>query len=106
MVDLRTDGNDNGTVLSIEEHDDIATEHEYSEFMDLDESDEASTVDDDDDLYEYLDAREDYRNNPYRNPELTDEQERCVNERMNLLAKKGVYPYDFFDSWEKFNLGR
>ena len=25
------------------------------------------------------------------------------NENINLLKKKGIYPYDYMNSWDKFN---
>ena len=29
--------------------------------------------------------------------------EKCKNDKFNLMTKKGVYPYDYMDSFEKFN---
>ena len=45
----------------------------------------------------------DYRQHPYVKPALTEEQKQKVHDRMTLMTRKGVYPYEYFDSWERFN---
>ena len=44
----------------------------------------------------------DYRRNPYREPNLSTEQQNYINEDLELLVRKGVYPYEYMDSFERF----
>ena len=46
---------------------------------------------------------DDYREHPYESPSLTAQQSDKFMERMRLMKCKGVYPYEYFDSWEKFD---
>ena len=36
-------------------------------------------------------------------PTLTEEHKEKVQDRLKLMTGKGVYPYEYFDSWERFN---
>ena len=45
----------------------------------------------------------DYRQHPYKDPALDNEQIEQVNEQLNLMTRKGVYPYEYMDSWVKFD---
>ena len=47
-------------------------------------------------------AEFDYRRTPYQNPILTNEQKQQVEEDLELLRNKGIYPYEYFDSFERF----
>ena len=44
----------------------------------------------------------DYRRHPYTPPTLTEEQESAVQVDLELLSRKGVYPYEYMDSLDKF----
>ena len=45
----------------------------------------------------------DYRKTPYMNPVLDVEQAQLVAEQLRLMTRKGVYPYEYMDSWKKIN---
>ena len=47
----------------------------------------------------------DYREQPYREPNLNTSQEKQFNLILKLMTRKGIYPYSYFDSWDKFNEG-
>ena len=44
----------------------------------------------------------DYRRSPYQQPILTNEQKQSVEEDLKLLRCKGIYPYEYFYSMERF----
>ena len=44
----------------------------------------------------------DYRQNPYQNPVLDQTQNSDVQDLLELMTRKGVYPYEYMDSFEKF----
>ena len=47
---------------------------------------------------------EDYRKgNGYQSSILNDHQQSVFNNRFQLVTRKGVYPYDYIDSFDKFN---
>ena len=93
---------------------DVSDEDEDSTSNDDDEEDNISNdeimSDNDDDeednieQIEYKDAMAefDYRRSPYQQPKLTREQIQQVNEDLQLLKSKGIYPYEYFDSFERF----
>ena len=65
--------------------------------------------DDDDDAADRLFVRRghpmtdfDYRKSPYTPPILSQEQKECVEEDLKLLSSKGIYPYEYMDSLDKF----
>jgi len=59
---------------------------------------------DDADVDRYnIDNVDDYREHPYNTPSLTEEQNSKVAERMRLMTRKGVYPYEYFNSWKRFD---
>ena len=43
-----------------------------------------------------------YRNSPHSDPVLTPVEREVVDARLNLLKRKGVYPYEWIDSFERF----
>ena len=46
---------------------------------------------------------EDYREQPYtRVDEFSDEEREMICEHMTIMKRKGVYPYEYFDCWDKF----
>jgi len=51
---------------------------------------------------EELELLGDYRNQPYVEPRLTVEERNEVEDHFKLLVKKGVYPYEYMDSMERF----
>ena len=57
-----------------------------------------------DDVKECEMMASDYRNEPYEEITILDErQQQLFNQRRELMIKKGVYPYEYMDSWEKFD---
>jgi hypothetical protein len=61
--------------------------------------------DEDADVYN-IENLVDYRDQPYMPPVLTEHQMEKVQDRMKLMTRKGVYPYEYFDCWEKFDDSR
>ena len=45
----------------------------------------------------------DYRVNPTTPTVLSDDEQRLINEALKLLKQKGIYPYEYMDSFERFN---
>ena len=93
-----------GEVSSEEDEYDMMTsddnndyEGEISEENEEIYSDEQMNVEIDPKMAEY-----DYRRSPYQNPILTNEQKQQVEEDLALLRNKGIYPYEYFDSFERF----
>ena len=43
-----------------------------------------------------------YRETTYQQPILTIEQKQQVEEDLELLKSKGIYPYEYMDSYERF----
>ena len=77
-------------------------------FSDDSEGEEEDDDDDDDEqidyIIEYDDAMADcdYRRAPHQQPMLTDEQKQQVDDDLQLLKSKGIYPYEYMDSFERF----
>ena len=42
----------------------------------------------------------DYRNHPYQPLTLTSDQQQQIEEDLALVTRKGVYPYEYMDSFE------
>ena len=56
-----------------------------------------------DDLTRAIETSEDhYRNKAFTPPLLNPEQRERVEARLKLLTRKGVYPYEYMDSFERF----
>ena len=47
-------------------------------------------------------VHEDYRTHPYQPPTLTPDQQQQIDENLTLMTRKGVYPYEYMDSFEQF----
>ena len=85
---------------------------ETEKYLELEVSDGLQRYDRDlDDLHDDGDGEDvnpeemlesDYRHNMYEKPTLSDHQQAKFNQQRELMTRKGVYPYEFFDSWEKF----
>ena len=45
----------------------------------------------------------DYRNESFSTPKLDDNQRARVEAKLALLKRKGVYPYEYMDSFERFH---
>ena len=51
---------------------------------------------------ESMHVHEDYQNHPYHPPTLTSDQQQQIEEDLTLMTRKGVYPYEYMDSFERF----
>ena len=51
---------------------------------------------------EAMHVHEDYQNHHYQPPTLTPDQQQQIEEDLALIMQKGVYPYEFMDSFERF----
>ena len=51
---------------------------------------------------ETMHIHEDYRNYPYQPPALTSDQQQQIEEDLSLMTRKEVYPYEYMDSFERF----
>ena len=51
---------------------------------------------------EAMHVHEDYRNHPYQPPTLMPNQQQQIEEDLALMTRKGVYPYEYMDSFEWF----
>ena len=47
-------------------------------------------------------VHEDYRNQPFHPPTLTSDQKQQIEEDLSLMTQKGVYSYEYMDSFEWF----
>ena len=43
---------------------------------------------------------EDHQNHPYQQQTLTSDQQQQIEEDLALTTRKGVYPYEYIDSFE------
>ena len=43
---------------------------------------------------------EDYQNHPYQLPTLTSDQQQQIEEDLALMTQKGVYPYEYINSFK------
>ena len=53
--------------------------------------------------YEGSMTQHDYRHAPHLQSILTDQEKQKVDEDLELLKSKGIYPYEYMDSVERFN---
>ena len=51
---------------------------------------------------EAMDVHEDYRNHPYQPPTPTPNQQQQTEEDLALMTRNRVYPYQYMDSFERF----
>ena len=51
---------------------------------------------------EAMHIHEGYQNHPYQPPTLTSNQQKQIEEHLALMTWKGVYPYEYMDSFERF----
>ena len=51
---------------------------------------------------EVMHVYEDCRNHPYQPPTLTSDQQQQIEEDLALMTRKGVYPCEYMDSFERF----
>ena len=51
---------------------------------------------------EAMHVHEVYQNYPYQTPTLTPNQQQQIEEDLALISWKGVYPYEYMDSFERF----
>ena len=47
-------------------------------------------------------VHEDYQNYPYQPQTLTSDQQQQIEEDLSLMTRKGVYPYEYMNSFERF----
>ena len=51
---------------------------------------------------EVMHVYEDYRNYPFQPPTLMLDQQQQIEEDLVLMTQKGVYPYEYMNSFERF----
>ena len=51
---------------------------------------------------EVMHTHEDYQNQPYQLLTLTSDQQQQIKEDLALITRKGVSPYEYMDSFERF----
>ena len=51
---------------------------------------------------EVMHIYEDYQNHSYQPPTLTSDQQQQIEKDLGLMTRKGVYPYEYMDSFERF----
>ena len=51
---------------------------------------------------EAMHLHEDHQNHPYQPPELMQDQQQQIEEDLALMRQKGVYSYEYMDSFERF----
>ena len=94
-------------VRRIDDEDDTATPQQPQQAVYIDE-DYYSEEDDDDnedqDMPEYINNMTDfdYRFNPTAPPVLSEADNHLINEDLKLLKQKGIYPYEYMNSFDRF----
>ena len=48
-------------------------------------------------------SEDDYRHRPFKQPQLTVEEVTRVDNELTLMTRKGVYPYEYMSSFERFD---
>ena len=56
---------------------------------------------DDNERY-YHELESNYRNSPYERPDLCEQDEQLVSDYLELLKRKGVYMYEYMNSFDRF----
>ena len=132
IEEANTFNNDGQSTLK-RKYSDIDSDNDYDEYSDAaslappltpspesfisDESDNDNDhideeEDDDEEVDEQIDylidyegsmTQHDYRRAPHLQPILTDQEKQKVDEDLELLKSKGIYPYEYMDSFERFN---
>ena len=84
------------------DNDDDNDNNDNDDDDDVDSSWDVSDDDDGDDDYYGGMPDFDYRLDPYSPPILSDEENELVEVDLKLLGSKGIYPYEYMDSFSKF----
>ena len=82
--------------------DDEPANFEIDEIDEIDEENENLEKNDSETVYINNMYNFDYRKNPYIPPILIDEEKQKVEQDFLLIKRKGVYPYEYMDSFSRF----
>ena len=92
--DLVSDDDDEGEEDQRASH--LLNQHQYL-------NDDAYAIEDPEDMVRAAErAAEDYRNQPFVPPQLCADEDARVTAELQLVKRKGVYPYEYMDSFERF----